>query len=168
MARSPRSCSIRPARREDARAIAEIYNAAVRSTVATFDTEPRTLAAQRRWLAHHRDGYPVLVAERRGETVGWSALSAWSDRRAYDGTAEVSFYVRADAQGQGVGRHLLEALVTSARTQGLHTLVSRIADRNPVSTHLHERLGFRSIGVMHEVGFKFDRWIDVELFQLIL
>jgi L-amino acid N-acyltransferase len=157
----------RPAEPRDAPPIAAIYNEAVRSTVATFDTEPRSIAVQCRWLAHHDARHPVRVAEARGEIVGWSALSPWSDRRAYDGTAEVSFYVRRDWQGKGVGRRLLEEVVRSADSLGLHSVVSRIADANPVSTHLHRSLGFRSIGVMREAGFKFGRWVDVELFQRI-
>lgn len=160
--------TIRPAEPGDAGPIAAIYNEAVRTTVATFDTTPRSREAQRQWLADHAGRLPVLVAEREGTILGWASLSAWSDRRAYDGTAEVSFYVRRDHQGRGIGRRLLEELIRDAGTRGLHTLVSRIADANPVSTHLHRSLGFRSIGVMREVGFKFDRWVDVELFQRMI
>ena len=160
-----RAWRVRSASSRDARAIAEIYNEAVLHTAATFDTAPRSVAEQRRWLAHHAPRYPVVVAEANGAVVGWASLSAWSDRCAYEDTAEVSFYVREDWRGRGVGRGLLTKLVVEAERSGLHTLLARIAIPNPVSAHLHRTLGFRSIGVMHEVGLKFGRRIDVELFE---
>jgi L-amino acid N-acyltransferase len=156
---------LRVARVADVPALAGIYNEAVLTTVATFDTEPRTLEAQGEWLGHHDSTHPVFVAEMEGEVVGWASLSAWSDRRAYDGTAEVSFYVRSDYRGRGIGRTLLTSLVESADRLGVHALLARIADGNAVSVHLHEALGFRTIGVMKEVGFKFGRWIDVHLLE---
>jgi L-amino acid N-acyltransferase len=159
---------IRPAAARDARAIAEVYNESVLATVATFDTRPRTLAAQRRWLAGHGPRYPVRVAEANGVVIGWASLSEWSDRPAYGGTAEVSIYVRTDWRGHGVGRTLLQDLVAQGERNGFHTLLARVSDGNPASTRLHLALGFRSVGVMREVGFKFGRWIDVELFQRLL
>jgi L-amino acid N-acyltransferase YncA len=157
--------SLRDAREADVPALAEIYNEAVRNTVATFDTEPRSIDAQREWLRHHDSAHPVLVAEREGEVVGWASLTPWSDRRAYDGTAEVSFYVRAEVQGRGIGRALLSTLVARADALKLHALLARIADGNAVSIHLHESVGFRPAGVMKEVGYKFGRWIDVHLLE---
>jgi L-amino acid N-acyltransferase len=156
---------LRPAAGADASAVAAIYNEAVRTTVATFDTEPRSLEAQRAWFHQHDARHPVIVADLAGDVVGWASLSPWSDRRAYDGTAEVSFYVRADHRGEGVGRHLLEEVVASGGRLGFHVLLSRIADGNAVSVHLHEALGFRPVGVMREVGFKFGRWVDVYLME---
>lgn len=157
--------TVRPALVEDAAAIAAIYNDAVATTVATFDTEPRSAEEQRRWLDAHGRSHPVLVALDGETIVGWSSLSAWSERTAYAATAEVSVYVRSDWQGRGVGRRLLAALISEARLQGLHTIIARIAEGNPASVRLHERAGFRSIGVMREVGFKFGRHLDVHLFQ---
>ena len=157
--------AVRSARVEDVPALAGIYNEAVLTTVATFDTEPRSLEAQRQWLEHHDARHPVLVAELQGEVVGWASLTAWSDRRAYDGTAEVSVYVRSDHRGRRIGRTLLTSLVATADGLGLHVLLARIADGNAVSVHLHRALGFRSVGVMREVGFKFERWIDVHLLE---
>jgi L-amino acid N-acyltransferase YncA len=156
---------IRPANEGDVPALAEIYNEAVRTTVATFDTEPRSEAAQLEWYRHHDAAHPVLVAEHAGRAIGWASLSQWSDRRAYDGTAEVSFYVTSAHRGHGVGRTLLTRLVEGADRLGVHVLLARIADGNAVSLHLHETLGFRRVGVMHEVGWKFDRWVDVHLLE---
>ncbi|HVW38840.1 MAG TPA: GNAT family N-acetyltransferase, partial [Pirellulales bacterium] len=98
--------AIRPAEARDARAIAEIYNEAIVGTTATFDTEPKTEQNRLEWLAAHHDRHSVLVAEREGEVVGWSALTKWSDRPAYDGTVESSFYVAQKHRSKGVGRRL--------------------------------------------------------------
>jgi L-amino acid N-acyltransferase YncA len=169
--RAPKHASarlqIRKAKLADAPDVAAIYNEAVRTSVATFDTEPRSLPAQESWLQHHDDRHPVLVADEAGSVVGWASLSPWSDRRAYDDTAEVSVYVRADRRSEGVGRALLSTLVRMSEEARLHVLLARIADGNEPSVRLHDRLGFRSVGVMHEVGFKFGRRIDVHLFERI-
>ncbi len=159
---------IRRATEEDCPGIAEIYNDAVRTTTATFDTEPRSPDDQVNWLRGHDTRHPVLVAESRGTVVGWASLSPWSDRQAYADTVEVSVYVRPVSRGRGVARRLLTALVAGGEREGLHVLLARIADCNAVSRHLHEALGFRRVGTMHEVGYKFGRRIDVQLYELIL
>jgi L-amino acid N-acyltransferase len=151
----------------DAAAIRAIYNEAVATTTATFDTEPRTPAAQRRWMADHVAPYSVVVAEVEGRVIGWASLSAWSDRRAYAGTTEVSEYVAAPHRGRGVGRALLARVLRDADLRGFHTEIARIADGNRASLRLHRAFGFRRIGVMREVGLKFGRRIDVHLLQRI-
>ncbi len=168
---APRAADALPIRRAteaDCPSIADIYNDAVRTTTATFDTDPRSVQDQVDWLRGHDMRHPVLVAEDRGTVVGWASLSPWSDRKAYADTAEVSVYVRPPSRGRGVARRLLTALVADGEHEGLHVLLARIADGNAVSRRLHEALGFRSVGVMHEVGYKFGRRIDVELYELIL
>jgi len=158
---------IRRADDADAEAIRSIYNDAVATTVATFDTEPRSRDGQLRWLQEHREPYVALVAESMGDVVGWASLSRWSERRAYAGTAEVSVYVSAPRRGAGVGRTLLARLIEEGAGAGFHTLLARVADGNATSLHLHESLGFRPVGIMKEVGMKFGRRIDVHLLQLV-
>jgi L-amino acid N-acyltransferase len=156
---------IRTATEDDAPAIAAIYNEAVATTVATMDTEPRSLDEQLRWLKDHPPPYVVLVAESGDAVIGWASISRWSERRAYDGTAEVSEYVDAARRGHGVGRALLDRLIEAGDRSGFHSLLARIADGNAASLHLHESRGFRTAGVMREVGWKFGRRIDVHLLQ---
>jgi len=158
---------VRGARPADAEAIRRIYNEAVRTTTATFDTEPRSPRSQRRWMAAHRPPYLVVVAEREAEVVGWASVSAWSDRPAYAATAEVSEYVASRHRGQGIGTALLSTLVTEADRRGFHTLLARVADGNAASLRLHRAAGFARAGVMREVGWKFGRRIDVHLLQRI-
>jgi phosphinothricin acetyltransferase len=145
-----------------------IYNEAVRSTTATFDTEPRSLVDQVQLLEHHGPNHPVLVAELGGAVVGWASLSSWSERCSYAGTAEISVYVGERWRNQGIGRTLLKELTAMGPAGGLHTILARIAEGNPVSRRLHQSAGFVTVGVMHEVGYKFGRFLDVELMERIL
>lgn len=160
--------TVRPARTADLPAIAEIYSDAVLNSTATFDTEPRSAAERGRWLREHGPPYVVLVAERDGEVVGWASLSPFRPKPAYRHTAEDSVYVRADARGRGVGAALLARLLEVAAENGFHSVIGLIAGENPASVRLHRRLGFRRVGVEREVGFKFDRWLDVVVMQRLL
>lgn len=160
--------ALRTANDTDVGAIAAIYNDAIRSTTATFDTEEKSVENRRQWLAGHNDKHPVIVAVENGAVVGWGSLSPWSDRCAYDATCENSVYVAANARGKGAGRALLAELIRRARQQGMHTILARVADGNPASERLHEGAGFQRIGTMREVGRKFGRLIDVHMYQLML
>ncbi len=158
---------IRKAELVDIPFITEVYNDAVLNTTATFDTEIKTIENRSEWFKQHDEQHPIIVAENSGEMAGWASLTAWSDRCAYSGTAEVSVYVHKDHRGIGIGKALLETLVVDAQQLQLHYLLSRIAADNKASISLHEQYGFAHIGVMHEVGFKFGKYIDVCLMDLV-
>lgn len=145
--------------------MAAIYNDAVRTTTATFDTEPRAVAEQAGWLKRHGADHPVVVAETTRHVVGWASLSPWSDRRAYAKTVEISVYVHRDFRGRGIGRTLVREVLAAGASRGLHTVLARIAEGNPASLRLHRTAGFEPVGVMREVGFKFGRFLDVALLQ---
>jgi len=159
--------TIRDAGHDDLKEITEIYNEAILETVATFDTEPKTIEEQEKWFREHGWRNPIVVAEQDDLIVGWASLSRWSDRCAYADAAEVSLYVRKSHQGKGIGCKLLKAILDAGRRAGLHTVIARIAEGNEISVHLHETLGFKHIGIMKEVGRKFGRRLDVHLMQLI-
>jgi L-amino acid N-acyltransferase YncA len=158
---------IRPATDSDLAAINAIYNDAVLNTVATFDTEPKTMAERRAWFAAHGGRHPVVVAEREGRVVGWASLSHWNARGAYADSVEVSVYVEAAERGRGVGRRLLEEIVEAGRGAGLHAVIAQIVGDNAVSIHLHESIGFERVGVLKEVGRKFGRLLDVLIMERI-
>ena len=99
---------IREARIEDVDAVTQIYNDAVLNTVATFDTQPKTISDQERWFTEHDSKNPILVAEEDGLVLGWASLSRWSDRCGYCDTSEISVYVRTGYRGKGIGRSLVE------------------------------------------------------------
>ena len=159
--------NIRPATLADLPVITEIYNEAIRKTVATFDTEPKTPEEQMIWYTDHGPKYPILVAEENGIVMGWASLSKWSDRCAYSDTAEISLYVHEDHQGRGIGRKLLKTIVDEGQKAGLHTIIARIAEASEASIHLHKSVGFEHIGTMREVGRKFGKLLDVYLMQKV-
>jgi phosphinothricin acetyltransferase len=159
--------TLRPAKSDDLRAITDIYNEAVLTTNATFDTEPKSYVEQKAWFASHGPRNPILVAELDGIIIGWASLSEWSTRRAYADTAEVSLYVKEGYRNRGIGRRLLESIVQEGEKVGLHTVIARITTGNKESIHLHEQTGFEHIGIMREVGNKFGRLLDVCLMQKI-
>ena len=159
--------SIRPAKIDDINGITQIYNEAVLTTDASFDTEAKTEAEQRVWFDNHGAKNPILVAEQGGGLVGWASLSGWSPRRAYADTAEVSLYVKEEFQGRGIGKRLLESIIREGEKVGLHTVVARITTGNKQSIYLHEQVGFEQIGIMREVGYKFGRLLDICLMQKI-
>jgi len=159
--------TIRPAVEKDVPAITVIYNDAILNTTATFDTEEKTLEDRIFWLKNHDERHPVIVAELQNVVVGWAALSKWSDRAAYDSTAETSLYVHKEYRKRGIGKELMEILVIEGQKAGLHTLIARITHGNEQSVYLHERLGFTVIGTLREVGRKFDVYHDVHLLQKV-
>jgi len=159
---------IRNAELADARAIADIYNEAILTTTATFDTEIKSVDDRQQWLREHGEGHPVIVAEVGGRVVGWSSLSKWSDRKAYDRTAEISCYVASGFRGQGIGRRLKQQTIDDARRLGFHTLIARITEESRESLHLNESFGFVHVGLLREVGCKFGRFLGVHILQKIL
>ncbi len=162
------SVTIRRAELADAPAIADIYNEAILTTTATFDTEPKSVAERASWLQSHDERHPVLVAVVDGEVVGWASLTPWSDRRAYDDTAETSFFVSSRQRGRGIGRTLKEAIIEEARRLRFHTLIVRVAEESRESLHLNESVGFVHVGTMKEVGRKFGRLLSVHILQKML
>lgn len=164
------SVGLRPAVRSDLPALNEIYSDAVLHTVTTWDYQPMSMDERAAWFAAHQEqGLPVLVAVDGEERVlGWGSLSRYNHRPGYRFTAENSLYVGKAYQGRGVGRRLLEALIEAARELGMHSLVAAIDGQNEASLRLHRALGFELAGRLREAGFKFDRWLDVVYFQLML
>jgi phosphinothricin acetyltransferase len=159
--------TIRDADLSDLPAILDIYNESVISSTATFDITPKTVEDYTAWFSAHHARHPIIVAEFDGAVAGWAALSAYSDRPAYDGTAEVSLYVMESCRNRGIGRGLFSAIIDRGRRAGLHTVISRIAGGNDVSIALHVSFGFTTVGVMREVGRKFGRLLDVTIMQCI-
>ncbi|MBN2076343.1 MAG: N-acetyltransferase [Dehalococcoidales bacterium] len=158
---------IRPAMYDDLTAITDIYNEAILTTDATFDTETKTVESQKEWFDSHDSRNPIIVAENEDTVIGWASLSKWSDRFAYSETAEISVYVKDGYRGQGTGRQLIERIIKAGEETGLHTIISRITAGNDGSIYLHEKFGFEHIGVMKEVGYKSGKLLDVVLMQKI-
>ncbi len=161
---------VRPATRTDLPAILAIYNEAVRNTTASYDYEPRTLEHRVAWFeAHAEQRLPIFVAvDAEASVAGWSSLSRYHDRKGYLFTVENSVYVAAPRRGQGVGTLLLPPLIESAQALGLRAIIAAIDAENPASVRLHARFGFVQVGHFRQVGFKFDRWLDVIYMEKLL
>ncbi len=149
--------TIRPARTEDAAAIAEIYNDGIAGRQATFETRPRSAHEVEAWI--DEDG-PLLVAADGDEVVGWARVTPYSDRWVYKGVGEYGVYVATSARGGGVGRALLAALCAEAESRGLHKLVGRMFAVNAASRALARAAGFREIGVERRHGRIDGEWRD--------
>lgn len=162
------STPIRTATSADLAAINEIYNHYVVESTCTYQTEPSTLAERAAWFAEHGAAHPVTVADRSGEVVAWASLSPYQTRCGYRFTAETSVYVRHDLHRAGLGSGLLADLLERARALGYHSLIAGISADQTASIALHEKFGFVSCGRLREVGYKFERWLDVVYMQRTL
>lgn len=145
----------------DWRAVSGIYAEGLARGTATFDTEIPEWPA---WDAGHLAS-PRLVARIGEAVIGWAALSPVSARACYRGVAEVSIYVADAAQGQGVGRELMEALIAASERAGVWTLHSSIHIDNRTSIALHERCGFRVVGRRERIARRADGWVDTIIME---
>ncbi len=150
--------------------IRAIFNHAIVHSTALYDYQPRSPEQIRAWFARRKEqGRPVLgVVGKAGRLLGFGSYGTFRNFPAYKYTVEHSLYVVADARRQGAGRMLLEALVANARQQDVHAMVGAIDADNAASIALHETLGFRHLGTLPEVGYKFGRWLDLALYQRTL
>ena len=160
--------TVRLAVKSDAEAIARIYNEGIDDRVATFETEHRTAADIAAQLAEKGDRYPTVVAEREGRVVAWAGAGPYRSRPCYAGVAEHSVYVAREARRTGAGRVALDALCRAYEARGFWKIVSRIFPENAASVTLHERAGFRVVGVYHRHGQLDGRWRDCVIVEKFL
>ena len=163
--------AVRDADENDMTRVAALYGREVAGGTATFELEPPSVIEMtRRWEAVRRHGLPWIIAEVDGAFAGYAYASPFRPRPAYRYGVEGSIYVEEAARGGGVGRALLEALIERANGLGLRHVIAAISDSrsSAASIALHGRLGFREVGVYRQVGWKFERWLDVTLMQLDL
>src|SRR5262245_43883959 len=137
---------------DDAAAIAAIYNEGIAERIATFETEPRTASQVATQLAEKGERYPTIVAEHQGRVIAWAGAGPYRARPAYAGVAEHSVYVARSVRGNGAGRAVLEALCRVYGQRGFWKIVSRIFPENTASLALHERCGFRVVGIYKRHG----------------
>ena len=159
---------VRPAAPGDATAISEIYNQGIEDRLATLETELRTPAERRDWMAARSERHPVIVAEHEGQIIGWGSLNVFNARPAYRHVADFSVYVERAWRGKGVGRVLLERLVELGHEHGYHKLVLSAFPFNTAGVALYERLGFRTVGIYREQGLLDGRWVDTIIMERLL
>ncbi len=159
---------LRSATASDLPSINAIYNYYVRHSTCTYQTEPETSESRAAWFAAHGPGHPIIVAEQNGLMVGWGSLSRFHPRSAYGRTVENSVYVHDQYHRRGIGGAILADLILRAGKIGHHAIIAGIDAEQSASVALHTKHGFKQVGYLSEVGFKFDRWLHVIYMQLML
>ena len=153
---------IRPASIEDAEFIARIYNHYILNSHATFEVQAVDAEEIGKRIRDIKSAsLPYLVAEMDGKVIGYSYAAQWKKRYAYRFSVECTVYLDHECVSKGLGTQLYQTLLEELKTKGIHVAIGGIALPNPASVALHERLGFKKVAQFNEVGFKFDKWIDV-------
>lgn len=152
----------------DTKWITEIYNTYITGTTISFETEPLTVKemyARAKDIATH---YPYLVAELNNKVVGFAYAHQWKERKAYCRTAETTIYIDSQYKRCDIGTHLMRRLIYECGKCGIKVLVACITGDNIPSIRFHERLGFVKVSHFHNVGYKFNKALDVVDMQLTL
>ena len=151
----------------DAAQVAEIYNYYIKNTSQTFETEVLSADEMLERIAEVSADYSYLVAEEGGEIFGYAYATQFKMRQAYEFSAEVSIYVKADAKQRGIGTLLYTKLFDELADTDIHTLIAGISLPNDTSIRFHEKKGFSKVAHFREVGYKLGRWIDVGYWELL-
>nr|WP_315202664.1 GNAT family N-acetyltransferase [uncultured Flavobacterium sp.] len=160
---------LRPYQAEDTQAILDIVNYNILNSTVLYDYNIRTYEQQKSILEEKiSKNFPVIVALEEDKVVGFGMYSEFRFREAYKYTVEHSVYVGNDHQGKGIGKLLLQELIELAKQQNLHTMIAVIDAENQSSVDFHEKFGFKTVGIIKESGYKFDRWLHSVFMQLIL
>ncbi|MFN2427731.1 MAG: arsinothricin resistance N-acetyltransferase ArsN1 family B [Candidatus Binatia bacterium] len=166
---SARIASIRDARPTDAPTLTTIYNHYIAESVITFEEHPVPPDEfARRIEAVQSASLPWLVAEQDGEVIGYAYATKWRDRSAYRFSVEVTVYLSHTDTRRGIGTALYAALFPMLKARGVHIVIGGITLPNEASVALHEKFGMHKVAHFEQVGFKFDRWLDVGYWQCTL
>ncbi|MBX7147034.1 MAG: GNAT family N-acetyltransferase [Alphaproteobacteria bacterium] len=159
--------TIRSADANDIEIIHKIYEHYVLTSTATFEIIPPDLKEmQRRWEQMRTNRFPFLVAEKKSTIAGFAYVNFFRARSAYQQTLEDSIYIDPNFMGQGIGFQLLDEVLKECQKLNIKEIIAVIGDsQNQASIHLHHKLNFRHIGILSNVGFKFNKWLDVVLMQ---
>ena len=161
--------NVRQANENDLPAMLEIYNDIILNTTAVWHSDPHTIEMRREWYAIKKEqGYPVFVAEENGKLTGFSTIGPFRPWAGYRFTVENSVYVAAGSRGQGIANLLMQPLIDAAQEMSLHAIVAGIEATNEASIALHNKFGFVEVAHFKEVGFKFNRWMDLKFLELIV
>jgi len=159
----------RKATTEDLPAILDIVNYNILNSSSIYDYAERSIEVMQEWFrdkqAHH---WPVIVAIKDEAVVGYGTYGTFRFKEGYKYTVEHSVYVSPHHIGKGIGKLLLAELITQAKEQGLHTMIGCIDADNKGSIDFHKKFGFVESGILKQVAYKFDRWLDLQFMQLIL
>ena len=150
--------------------VLEIFNDAILNTTALYEYDPRDHATIERWFSDKQQhNFPILgILNETNRLMGFASYGRFRPYPAFNTTVEHSIYIHQDFRGLGLGKFLLSALMERAIAQGYHSMMGAIDAENTPSIRLHQQLGFQQTGLLPEVGFKFERWLTLVLYQKIL
>ncbi len=161
--------TIRPAILNDLPAIQAIFNHEILHSTAIYAYAIYSEAEMAKWLTQKMtQNLPVIIAEADGQCLGFATYGPFRLKPAYQYTAEHTVYTHKDHRKKGVATALMLHLIGLAKNNGIHSLIGGIDADNHSSIYFHEQLGFNTVGHLSEVGFKFDRWLDLKFMQLKL
>lgn len=159
---------IRPVKPSDAKAIARIYNHYITHSIATFELDPVKVDEMEKRIKDIHPKYPYLVYVDKQEVVAYAYACPWKARKAYQHSVESSVYLHPEVQGKGIGSKLYSVLIDKLKAKNIHAVIGGISLPNEASVALHEKFEFKKIGQFAQVGRKFNQWIDVGYWELIL
>ncbi|WP_309641743.1 N-acetyltransferase family protein [Flavobacterium sp.] len=163
------SAITRKATLEDVPTILAIVNHAILHTTSNYLYEAQSLATQIKWFEDKQaKNFPIIVAIDHEKVIGFGTYGTFREKIGYQYTVEHSVYVAEEYIGKGIGTLLLTELIRLAKSEGYHVMVGGIDAANLDSIAFHKKFGFTESGVLKEVGFKFDQWLDLQFMQLIL
>ena len=164
-----RMIHVRDATENDLPAILAIYNEVIVNTTAVYDYEPHTLDMRTAWFNTKKEqGFPVFVAAENGKILGLSSIGPFRTWAAYKYSVENSVYVASEARGKGIGKLLMPPIIEAAKQMGMHSIIAGIDAGNDASMQLHRHFGFEEVAHFKQVGWKFERWLDLKFLQLIV
>ncbi|MCO6149130.1 GNAT family N-acetyltransferase [Flavobacterium sp. NRK1] len=161
--------TLRSATENDLAGILTIVNYNILHSTAVYDYNPKSTEYIQQWFTEKKqDNWPVIVADIKGNIAGYGTYGTFRTKDGYKYTVEHSVYVSEEYHGKGIGKILLADLIAIATKNGVHCMIAGIDAENKGSIEFHKKFGFRETGLLKEVGFKFNRWLDVVFMQLIL
>jgi len=152
----------------DAKKICDIYNHYVQNTTISFEKQPVSVPEMKKRIQKITASYPWLVSEKTHIITGYTYASTWMVRSAYKYTVESTIYLDPTFKGKGIGSKLYGSLITELCKLSVHSVIGIITLPNPASVALHEKMGFEKVAHYKEVGWKFNKWIDVGHWELVL
>lgn len=160
---------LREAMNEDLDAIRRLLNENIRTTTSVYHHMEKEPEYIEKWFQEKREkGFPVFVVEDHGTVLGYGTYGTYRPYAGFDKTVEHSLYVRKERQSQGIGKCILDALMQRAKSDGYHAMVAYIDGDNDASIGLHQKSGFEVCGKLREVGWKFDRYLDLLIMEKLL
>ncbi|MBK5209456.1 MAG: N-acetyltransferase [Flavobacteriaceae bacterium] len=159
---------IRTVKFEDAQEIAEIYNYYILNSCVTFEEIPISIEEMSERIQAAHSKFPWLVYEKDKEIIGYAYASVWKPRSAYKYTIESTIYLKKEATKNGIGSLLYKELISRLTNLGFHAVIGGISLPNEASIALHEKFGFKKVAQFKEVGYKFNKWIDVGYWELLI